>query len=156
MTGVLPSQPMPDALRQHIADYLAERKPDYDGDIVVIFTANQRDAFVALLNSHASLKARIEEQGKQLETWKRAAHEAERAVEVLESNARVQAKLLADTGRRAEELEGALRAIMKATVEGRVCDDVAWFDSITTLHDFCDLVLNGPDDENRAVVEAKP
>jgi len=48
---------------------------------------------------------------------------------------------------RAEQLKGALRAIMTATVEGRVCDDVAWFDGITTLHDFCDLVLNGPDAE---------
>lgn len=45
------------------------------------------------------------------------------------------------------QLEGALRAIMTATVEGRVCNDVAWFDGITTLHDFCDLVLNGPDVE---------
>ena len=46
---------------------------------------------------------------------------------------------------RIEELENALRAIMKATVEGRVCDDVAWFDGITTLHDFCDIALNGPE-----------
>lgn len=43
----------------------------------------------------ASLKARLEQ--------------AERDVYVLESDARVQAKLLADTGRRVEELEGALR-----------------------------------------------
>ena len=42
-------------------------------------------------------------------------------------------------------LRGALAEIQKATLEGRVCDDVAWFDDITTLHDFCDLVLNGPD-----------
>lgn len=48
---------------------------------------------------------------------------------------------------RIEQLEGALQAIMTATVEGRVCDDVAWFDGITTLHDFCDIVLNGPDAE---------
>jgi len=44
-------------------------------------------------------------------------------------------------------LRGALAEIQKATLEGRVCDDVAWFDDITTLHDFCDLVLNGPDTE---------
>jgi hypothetical protein len=28
-------------------------------------------------------------------------------------------------------------SIQKATIGGRVCDDVAWFDTITTLHDFC-------------------
>jgi hypothetical protein len=36
----------------------------------------------------------------------------------------------------------ALREIKRATIEGRVCDDVAWFDEITTLHDFCDEVLS--------------
>lgn len=41
-----------------------------------------------------------------------------------------------------ERLRGCLHAIMKATVEGRVCDDVAWFDDITTLFDFCDMALN--------------
>jgi hypothetical protein len=35
----------------------------------------------------------------------------------------------------------ALEEIRRATIEGRVCDDVAWFDPITTLHDFCDEVL---------------
>lgn len=44
-----------------------------------------------------------------------------------------------------ERLRGCLDAIMKAAVEGRVCDDVAWFDGITTLFDFCDLSLNPPD-----------
>jgi len=45
----------------------------------------------------------------------------------------------------------ALREIKRATVEGRVCDDVAWFDEIETLHDFCDRILDrvkspgGPD-----------
>jgi hypothetical protein len=34
-------------------------------------------------------------------------------------------------------LRAALAAIQKATIDGRVCDDVAWFDAITTLHDFC-------------------
>ena len=53
------------------------------------------DLIVEAVNSHAALKARIEE--------------LEQSVDMLESNARVQAKLLADTGRRAEELEGALR-----------------------------------------------
>ncbi len=41
-----------------------------------------------------------------------------------------------------ERLRGCLNAIMVATVEGRVCDDVAWFDNITTLFDFCDQALN--------------
>ena len=52
---------------------------------------------------------------------------------------------------RITELEAALRSIMKATVEGRICDDVAWFDSITTLYDFCDLALShaGSDGEQK-------
>lgn len=40
-----------------------------------------------------------------------------------------------------DRLRGCLAAIQKATLEGRVCDDVAWFDTITTLHDFCDAAL---------------
>ena len=40
-----------------------------------------------------------------------------------------------------DRLRKALEAIKKATLEGRVCDDVAWFDQITTLHDFCDQAL---------------
>jgi poly-beta-hydroxyalkanoate depolymerase len=36
----------------------------------------------------------------------------------------------------------AIREIKRATVEGRVCDDVAWFDQIETLHDFCDRILD--------------
>jgi hypothetical protein len=32
----------------------------------------------------------------------------------------------------------ALEAIKQATIDVRICDDVAWFDAITTLHDFCD------------------
>lgn len=35
----------------------------------------------------------------------------------------------------------ALREIKRATLEGRVCDDVAWFDQMETLHDFCDRIL---------------
>ena len=38
-------------------------------------------------------------------------------------------------------LRAAIKAIKKATIDGRVCDDVAWFDQITTLHDFCDQAL---------------
>lgn len=40
--------------------------------------------------------------------------------------------------------------IKRATIEGRICDDVAWFDTITTLHDFCDMMIqpsrDGPGD----------
>lgn len=36
----------------------------------------------------------------------------------------------------------ALEAIQKAVIDGEVCDDVAWFDKATTLHDFIDDVLN--------------
>jgi hypothetical protein len=38
-------------------------------------------------------------------------------------------------------LRSAVEAIKQANIEGRVCDDVAWFDTITTLHDFCDQTL---------------
>lgn len=40
-----------------------------------------------------------------------------------------------------ERLRSAVEAIKQATIEGRVCDDVAWFDTITTLHDFCEQTL---------------
>ncbi len=40
-----------------------------------------------------------------------------------------------------ERLRSAIEAIKQATIEGRVCDDVAWFDAITTLHDFCEQTL---------------
>jgi len=29
------------------------------------------------------------------------------------------------------------RSIMQATIDGKVCDDVAWYSDIETLHDFC-------------------
>lgn len=45
-----------------------------------------------------------------------------------------------------ERLRTCLDAIMAATVEGRVCDDIAWFDTITTLFDFCDQSLNPGND----------
>ncbi len=40
-----------------------------------------------------------------------------------------------------ERLRSAIEAIKQATIEGRVCDDVAWFDAVTTLHDFCEQTL---------------
>ena len=71
-------------------------------------------------------------------------------IEELESNERAYEEIIGpmtyrQVAGRIKELEGALQAIMKAIVEGRVCDDVAWFDSITTLYDFCDIALNRPD-----------
>ena len=41
-----------------------------------------------------------------------------------------------------DRLRAAIEAIKIATIQGRVCDDVAWFDTITTLHDYCCQVLN--------------
>lgn len=51
---------------------------------------------------------------------------------------------------RIKELEQALIDIMTACKEGRVCDDVAWFDDITTLHDFCYLAVFGPQEKAHA------
>ncbi len=42
-------------------------------------------------------------------------------------------------------LRAALEAIKQATLDGKVCkicDDVAWFSDIETLHDFCEHTLN--------------
>lgn len=36
----------------------------------------------------------------------------------------------------------ALEAIQTAAIEGRICDDVAWFDKFTTLHDYIDGILD--------------
>ncbi len=36
----------------------------------------------------------------------------------------------------------ALKAIKRATINGDICDDVAWFDQIETLHDFCDRIID--------------
>jgi hypothetical protein len=43
-----------------------------------------------------------------------------------------------------DRLRAGMAAIKKATIDGRVCNDVAWFDEITTLHDFCDQFLQVP------------
>ncbi len=40
-----------------------------------------------------------------------------------------------------ERLRAGIEAIRQATLAGKVCDDVAWFDEITTLHDYCELLL---------------
>jgi hypothetical protein len=52
------------------------------------------------------------EAADRIEGLEARAEKAERSVDVLESNARVQAKLLADTGRRVEELEAVLTEIL--------------------------------------------
>ena len=46
-------------------------------------------------------------------------------------------------------LRAAIKAIQQATLEGRVCDEVAWFDQITTLHDFCEQTLDADDEMRR-------
>jgi hypothetical protein len=38
-------------------------------------------------------------------------------------------------------LRSAIEAIKQATIEGRISDDVVWFDTITTLHDYCEQTL---------------
>lgn len=50
-------------------------------------------------------------------------------------------ELMPDLRAEIERLRAAVSAIQKATLEGRVCDDVAWFDTITTLHDYCAQTL---------------
>jgi hypothetical protein len=44
-------------------------------------------------------------------------------------------------GELAAHYRAALEAIDKAVMDGHVCDDVAWFDKFTTLHDFIDGTL---------------
>ena len=39
----------------------------------------------------------------------------------------------------------ALEEIKRAVIDGKVCDDVAWFDKFTTLHDFIDMALDPPE-----------
>ena len=44
-------------------------------------------------------------------------------------------------GALAANYRAALEAIDKAVMDGHVCDDVAWFDKFTTLHDFIDQTI---------------
>lgn len=57
-------------------------------------------------------------------------------------------------------LRAALRDIKRAIVEGRVCEDVPWFDSKTTLYDFCDMFLPNEQpaigSENRPETNSEP
>ena len=50
-----------------------------------------------------------------------------------------------------ERLRAAIAAIQQATLDGKVCDDVAWFSRIETLHDYCDRVLNHTADQAQLV-----
>jgi hypothetical protein len=50
----------------------------------------------------------------------------------------------------AARLRTAIEQIKRATVEGRICDDVAWFDKSETLHDFCERTLAGEDSQAEA------
>lgn len=40
------------------------------------------------------------------------------------------------------DLRKAIDDIKQATIDGKVCDDIAWMDTITTLHDFCCQALD--------------
>jgi hypothetical protein len=40
-----------------------------------------------------------------------------------------------------DRLRAGIAAIQQATIDGKVCDDVAWFDMITTLYDYCAELL---------------
>jgi hypothetical protein len=55
---------------------------------------------------------------------------------------RCECSICTERGAESELLVNALRAIKRATLNGDVCDDVAWFDQIETLHDFCDRILD--------------
>lgn len=41
-----------------------------------------------------------------------------------------------------DRLRKDIKEIQQATIDGKVCDDVAWFSDIETLHDFCDSLLD--------------
>ena len=77
------------------------------------------------------------EAGERADLW-------DQVVEVPLKDVRTAASLLialdAERGRLREALlqaRASFQAIQRATIEGRVCDDVAWFSDITTLHDYC-------------------
>ncbi len=64
---------------------------------------------------------------------------ADRAATLLESLSLSAQEAPADglESNRIEFLRAALENIRLATIKGKVCDDVAWFSEIETLHDFC-------------------
>lgn len=66
---------------------------------------------------------------------------------------RLQDALERNVGLRNEvtRLRQAVAAIKQATIDGRVCDDVAWFTAIETLHDYCERVLEHSPDQLKLV-----
>lgn len=74
------------------------------------------------------------------------AQKANAILSMLSANKMTRAESLAydairDLMSEVERLCGAIEAIRQATLEGKVCDDVAWFSDIETLHDFCASTL---------------
>jgi hypothetical protein len=61
-----------------------------------------------------------------------------RALAIADERAKENVRLRAER----DLLVRALEDIKQATIDGRVCDDVAWFSPIETLHDFCDRTLS--------------
>lgn len=53
-------------------------------------------------------------------------------------------------------LDLGVRAVRRAIVLGRVCDDVAWFDDITTLFDYCSVLLDDVVNETSISAPAYP
>lgn len=67
---------------------------------------------------------------------------AQRLIEILRAKGENPRSLEAEAADEIERLRKAIEAIKLAAVMGKVCDDVAWFSDIETLHDFCDATLN--------------
>jgi hypothetical protein len=53
-------------------------------------------------------------------------------------------------------LDLGVRAIRRAAAMGSVCDDVAWFDTITTLLDYCSILLGDDVDLGAITAPAYP
>jgi len=53
-----------------------------------------------------------------------------------------QAEQIAALTAERDRLRKGYRDIQFAAEDGRICDDVAWFDTITTLYDFCETMLD--------------
>jgi hypothetical protein len=58
-------------------------------------------------------------------------------IEQFQGDARLMPQNIVALAKEVLRLRGAIADIQQATLDGKVCDDVAWFDGITTLHDFC-------------------
>lgn len=106
-----------DCTPEELAKWADEAQACIDSGEVIIADYGKALATVMVLRSHASLKARAEQ--------------AESKVDVLEKNAREQAKLLADTGRRVGELEGVLLPFAKT---GWMTSDIEHTDRTVVAH----------------------